>query len=474
MTRARDIYLLDPACLAPETIAVAFAKTSRSPQSFRQIAAELSDEKSADFHEKWVVGYGHSSVAEHAVLHIAMENISRLAVETVESCRLASYTEKSSRYQVWDADHFFLPPELEKTAERKIFSDTVKVLFDLYLKAIPLVEAEIARHDPLREQESENAYQRRIRSESADVCRYLLPAAALANVGITINARALEHVIRKMLSHPLIEVRSIGEEIKAIALQKVPTLVKYARAVPAYQTSAKAITQLTPTPQQVSMNQDWCRCIAFDKHAEQKALSAALVSHNQISYESANTIINTLTNAQRESILNDYLSPFKEHDIPPRELEHVNYSFEAIIDQGAYFELKRHRMMTQTPQALTTCLGYATPRLIEKAGLLKEYDNAMQKAQACYHAIEKINPHVAAYIVPNAFNRRVLLTFNFRTAMHLISLRSAPNAHFAMRRFACRLANEIRQHAPLLGKYLSKESCQDWKLIEQTYFKSCQ
>ena len=38
----------------------------------------LSDEKSADFHEKWVVGYGHSSVAEHAVLHIALENVSRL------------------------------------------------------------------------------------------------------------------------------------------------------------------------------------------------------------------------------------------------------------------------------------------------------------------------------------------------------------------------------------------------------------
>jgi hypothetical protein len=43
----RDIYLLSPRALSPETIAVAFAKTSRSPDSFRDIAAELSDEKSA-------------------------------------------------------------------------------------------------------------------------------------------------------------------------------------------------------------------------------------------------------------------------------------------------------------------------------------------------------------------------------------------------------------------------------------------
>ena len=112
MPLARKIYLLDPRHLSPETIAVAFAKTSRSPQSFQEIADELSDEKSADFHEKWVVGYGHSSVAEHAVLHIALENVSRLAVECIESNRLASYTEKSSRYQVWDREHFFIPPEI--------------------------------------------------------------------------------------------------------------------------------------------------------------------------------------------------------------------------------------------------------------------------------------------------------------------------------------------------------------------------
>ena len=109
----RQIYLLSPKELSPETIAVAFAKTSRSPESFREIAAELSDEKSARFHEKWVVGYGHASVAEHAVLHIAIENVSRLAVECLESNRLASYTEKSTRYQKWDAQAFFIPPELD-------------------------------------------------------------------------------------------------------------------------------------------------------------------------------------------------------------------------------------------------------------------------------------------------------------------------------------------------------------------------
>src|SRR5215207_1291180 len=127
----RDIYLLSPRALSPETIAVAFAKTSRSPESFRAIASELSDEKSAQFHEKWVVGYGHASVAEHAVLHIAFENVSRLAIESIEGNRLASYTEKSTRYQKWSSDDFTIPPELREAGDPLCseYTDTIRFLF---------------------------------------------------------------------------------------------------------------------------------------------------------------------------------------------------------------------------------------------------------------------------------------------------------------------------------------------------------
>ena len=88
----RRVYRLSPRQFGAETIAVAFAKTSRSPEPFDVIANELNDDESRQFSEKWIVGYGHSSVAEHAVLHLALENVSRLAIETVEANRLASYT----------------------------------------------------------------------------------------------------------------------------------------------------------------------------------------------------------------------------------------------------------------------------------------------------------------------------------------------------------------------------------------------
>ena len=260
----RDIYLLSPKQLSPETIAVAFAKTSRSPESFRDIAAELSDEKSAQFHEKWVVGYGHASVAEHAVLHLAIENVSRIAIESIEGNRLASYTEKSTRYQKWDPDAFTIPPELDDHPLREDYVKTCRLLFETYAASLAPVRRLVETSAPRREKESDEAYDRRIRSQYVDSCRFLLPAAAHANVGMTANARVLENAIRKMRSHPLVEVRQIGEEMKTVALGEVPTLVKYAEAVPYLVETSKELYTHTSTHLPMGEEQGGERLVHFD------------------------------------------------------------------------------------------------------------------------------------------------------------------------------------------------------------------
>ena len=248
MVHERQIYLLDPQRYSPETIAVAFAKTSRSPESFRQIAAELTDSSSAEFNEKWVVGYGHSSVAEHAVLHIAVENISRLAVETLESNRLASYTEKSTRYQTWDADAFYVPSELQDEPLNKRYVQTCSLLFETYQSCLQPVIDHLAGADPVLEKETEPQRSRRLRSKAIDACRYLLPASSLANVGVTINARELEHAVSKMLTHPLREVRESGAQIRDAAREVVPTLLKYVGEISYLQNVCNEFSKVSYTP----------------------------------------------------------------------------------------------------------------------------------------------------------------------------------------------------------------------------------
>ncbi len=465
------VYVLSPKVYSQEVIAVTFAKTSRSPLPFDAIAAELNEPASARFHEKWVIGYGHASVAEHAVIHLAIEGISRLATEALQSGRLASYTEKSSRYQPFGPEDFVTPPELAEAPDLEAaYRRTVQTLLAAYRRCLTAVRAEVARRFPRREGESEARWDGRIRSKYADVCRFLLPAAAQTNVGMTVNARALGHLLRKMLSHPLAEVRDIGAEMKRVALAEVPTLVRYVEPVAHWQQAAQALTEAAaqvPSGGEV----DWCRLVHYDAEGEDRVLAAALYRFGDMDYRAARAYLSGLTSPQRRALAEALLGSLGERDIPLRELEHTTYTFDCLMDQGAYYEFKRHRMMTQTPQRLTARLGYAVPRLLREAGVEAAYRQAMAAAEETYRRLAAWNPEVAAYVVPNGFNRRVLATFNLREAYHFLRLRTSPKAHFSIRRVALRMAEEIRRVHPALCAYLQLPAeGETWQTVEADHF----
>ncbi len=465
----RDIYLLSPKQFSPETIAVAFAKTSRAPESFREIAAELNDEKSAQFHEKWVLGYGHASVAEHAVLHLAIENVSRLAMESIESNRLASYTEKSTRYQKWDTDNFFIPAELDGHPLREEYIATCQLLFATYTAGLEPVRAEVQKSAPRREGETEDAWDRRIRSQYVDVCRFLLPAASLANVGMTANGRVLESAIRKWRSSPLMEVREIGETVKSAAVTEIPTLLKYADPQPYLQETSADLSEIVRDMAPMPDMDDWCDLVEYDKHGEQRILAAALYHYGEMSYKQAQNMVSTgMEPADLADVLLKRLGRF---DIPLRELEHSSYTFDLLMDQGAYAEFKRHRMMTQTPQRLTCALGYAVPRRFVEAGYESQYRHAMNAAGDLWKKLAAWNLDVAQYLVPNGYNRRLLITLNLREAYSFCQLRASANAHFSIRRVAQRIAKEIGRVHPLLTHYM-KLNDETWQSIESQYFVS--
>src|SRR5450830_319508 len=245
MDLERRVYRLSPSQLSAETIAVTFAKTSRSPESFDVIAAELDDEKSAKFSEKWIVGYGHSSVAEHAVIHLAMENVSRLAIENIEGNRLASYTEKSTRYQEWNPKAYVIPDEIQASTFKAEYLQLMDQLFGTYAQGLQALKPWSEATTQREVGESEKAWANRARVKAVDVARFILPAASMANVGVTMNARVLEYAIKKMLSSELVEIRMVGAETKCVAMQELPTLIKYTDPIAYYKDVRKAFAKVS-------------------------------------------------------------------------------------------------------------------------------------------------------------------------------------------------------------------------------------
>ena len=177
----------------------------------------------------------------------------------------------------------------------------------------------------------------------------------------------------------------------------------------------------------------------------------------------------SLKKKEREQLAESLLGKLGKYDIPLRELEYSTYTFDLVMDQGAYAEFKRHRMMTQTPQRLTTRLGYTTPLLITEAGFGSKYEAAMDAAHTMYEKLHTFNPDVAQYIVPNGFNRRVLAQFNMREAFAFCQLRTATNAHFSIRRVAQKIYEDISKVHPLLSKYMKLRE-ETWQSVEENYF----
>jgi hypothetical protein len=272
-----------------------------------------------------------------------------------------------------------------------------------------------------------------------------------------------------MLSHPLEEVRQIGAEINAVAVERVPTLLNYTAPSANLAETGQALTRLAAALGQGQPG-DWCRLVAFTPDSENQVLAAALYRFGEISYAQASAHVAALDPAGREALAAALLGRLDRFDTPLRELEYAQYTFDVTVDQGAYFELKRHRMMTQSAQPLTPRLGYAVPARITRAGVEPLYRAAIEQATRAYEALARATPQAASYVVPNGCNRRVLLSMVLRSAGHFVSLRAASNAHFSMRRLALRAAEEIRAATPLLGWYLRLPPGETWQSVEDRYF----
>ena len=459
----RRVYPLSSKELTEEQLAVVFAMTSRRPEPFDEIASQVSQEKAAGFHERWVLGYGHASVAEHAMVHMAVENVSRLACDTLEDNRLASYTEKSSRFQVLPEGYYHVPAELDaEPSLKELYITTCDYLFEAYSDMRERTIAHLREVDPQREGERDSAYNLRLRREAIDSCRFLLPTATLTNVGVTMNARVMEHAISKLLTSELLEERELGDQLKDQGREITPTLIKYAE-ISKYlehsreQQKARSESLIADDGADVEVS-----LVHHDPEAEQKLATALLYRFSGLPYSKLWRRVSEMDQEGRCEVIAACLDEMGPHDPPVRELELVDYTYELVMDYGAYREFKRHRMQTYIPQPLTVANGHLTPSLLKRAGLEAKFDEAMARANESFWQLFGYSPAVAQYMVSHAHKRRILSKMNLRECYHLFKMRTQPQAHFSIREpieKAMRLAVETH---PELFRHLELRTFPDW------------
>lgn len=471
--------------LPEEVVAYLFARYSRSTLSLRDdlrnmieaedmgalIGAGAPDDggdafahiqdRARAFAEKYVLGYGHASVAEHGCVHLALEDVSIIASKLIEDTRLASYTEKSTRYVAFDPSKVYYPPSiLASPALTDAYRSTICALLDAYTGWTPDFIAQIKARAPRGEKQTERGYDAASRATAFDILRYLLPAATHTNVGLTLNARALETLITKLLSQPLPEGRELGERIKAEAQHIVPTLLKYAQPSAYRAETPEAIGALARElaggpPAPTNGGEASVSLVATDPDADDTLVASILYEHQALSMGDLLARVRRMDPAAKERVVDEYLTRRGRHDAPGRALERISCTVEMTMDYGAYRDIQRHRMATQATQPLSPALGFAVPPEVERFGYAAPYGELMARAASTFHALQEAGfAHEAAYVLPLATRMRALFTWNLREVTHFVELRSARQGHPSYRKIAQDVFRAVSQAHPLIARYM--------------------
>jgi flavin-dependent thymidylate synthase len=309
----------------PEVISAAYARISRSEKSIAELREQALKEleKARRSNQKIIFELGHSSVAEHSVFNFDLIGISRLVTELVEIIRFASFTEKSQRYVAF-SDDFVIPEELEKPTLKPLREEYIHImqaLFNEYKESLKAIQEYYKKVQPqLKKSE--------IEGKAKEDARYILPLATKTQLGMTINARSLENLLRRLITSPLAEAHELYNLLLQSVKELCPSLIRYIEKEDFKGTFdvAKIKTDITEN----SFDNSPVKILEFSVDADDKILAALLFEQCSSSFSSCLETITKLDETKKKELwaeIFEYIQPWSKM---PRAFELVDCSLNLL------------------------------------------------------------------------------------------------------------------------------------------------
>jgi thymidylate synthase ThyX len=357
--------------------------------------------------------------------------LSRLAVESVEGFRLASFTEKSQRYIRLGRD-FHVPEEIARAGLKREFK---KLLAGLAVSYRSL-------YDGIRGSGEED-------ETAKEDARYLMPLSTTAQFGMTLNARELEYMISRLASHPLAELREFSSKLYRAASGLAPSLIKYPEPTEYFMAAPSVRDEIRASAGRQSRTKKGDRpeaaLIGVTENADERLAASLIFSSSGLSYSESLRRATRMGKRKRRDVIEATLKDMKSHDSAWREFETIKLQYEVTLSSSCFAQLKRHRMATIVAQEYLPALGISIPRSVRKAGMTGLLRRSASEAYGLYRKILSKAGSAAEYSLLNAHRRRVLFDINLRELYHFSRLRSDIHAQWEIRELSdimCRLAEE--------------------------------
>jgi flavin-dependent thymidylate synthase len=438
--------------ITPETISAAYARISRDSRSvdeLREIAVSHVD-KARKSNNNIIFDMGHSSIAEHSIFNFDIIGISRLAIEELEHFRLASYTEKSQRYIKLDND-YNIPNEITSEADVEKFKDIINLQNNFYHEIYIKLKDFLFQQNLSENDTNKNLFDGFAKEDS----RYISSLATKGQLGMTLNARTLELMIKRFFNAKTLEVKELGKTLYDKAINVVPSLIRYVDEYCNKKFDFDNFYENMSYEQASNYSTEEVKLLDFNKDADDLVLASILFANKSNSsknfdFETIFKYIKSLKFSKKESIIKDVFKNMKFYDAPQREFEYLDFMFELKISGACFGQLKRHRMMTMTKQNYDIELGIKIPENIEKIGYKNKFLQIIEKTNEIYLQFKKkYGINVAEYVLTNSHMRKILIKINARSLYNMSRIREDKHAQWDIRELCSKILQETKKVAPL-------------------------
>jgi thymidylate synthase ThyX len=457
--------VISVAPMPPEKCAYALARYSRSPDSIRDSLDWVRSHDSQKFLESFYFQYGHASIADLGHTVLCFEGISELAATEIEEEPLWDGQAKSSRYQDFSRAGFVTPPEFAAEAAAA-YQAAARRLLEAYATVNARAFDCLAGRLPRPADMKPEAYRRNLAARAFDVARYLLFWGVPTNVGQVTSIRTLEKQIRRLKGAEYQELRELGEEIaQACAAPPDCALDESAAHEPLAPTLARHAEADEHTARSHAALRRWAEQ-NLPPPAESENPRVDLLRPANVAADITATLLYPVTDrpfrelyelacgwpaALRAEVLDAALESRSRRDDLLAGFHGSLYAYDFVMDIGAYRDLHRHRRCQKFRQAYSGRLGFDTPPLVQEAGALAAYQEAMEAALAAMHSLPRPGAH---YLLPFGARARFLFKMDFAEAEYITRVRSGVKGHFSYRQVAWEMKQKMEQLEPELGRLM--------------------
>jgi flavin-dependent thymidylate synthase len=440
--------------VTPETLSASYARISRDPRPADELraAARAEVERARRSNETIIFKMGHHSVAEHAVFNFDIIGASRLAIEEIERFRLCSFTEKSQRYITLGED-FVVPQEIRRAGGEALFTSTVRAQNVLYHKFYERLRPHVFAK--FRDEAANPKNHPVLDGWAKEDARYIVSLATEGQLGLTINARNLELLIRRFGAKDSEEIRDLNGRLYHLAKDVAPSIILFTDAAPfdaetpgELERAAEGFFAAGPSRRR-RRGRTTVALAGATADGDDRILAAVLHTASRASYGECLERVKSAGPRRRSDLVRRAFRRMEFYDFPLREFEHADLTYDLVVSASCFAQLKRHRMATLTQQRYDPALGVTVPPSIKEIGAEAEFLEMISRTDETHAALEKMAGPAADYVLTNAHRRRALLKLNVRELYHISRLRQDASAQWEIREVATEMSRLARKAMPL-------------------------